>query len=175
MGAFLSLTINISLYSNKLFKYIELAFQLCGTIAGTILRINSDAMTEPIKTINLFNRVKQYSKSATSNMNDEILLNTGNYRVNIVSASFSSSTITKTGTQTFEISISKPETVSIILNGYITTTGDGEYFSDSESCDNPKYSNCSAEFDMGHSGLWKCICFGSSSVNTSSITITSLE
>ena len=50
-----------------------------GTISGTVLMINSDAIVEPIKTINLFNRVKQYSKSATSNMNDEILLNTGNY------------------------------------------------------------------------------------------------
>lgn len=131
-------------------------------------------MTEPIKTINLFNSVKQYSKSATSNMKDEILLNTGNYRVNIVSASFSSSTITKSGTQTFEISISKPETVSIILNVYEITTGDGEYFSDSESCDKPEYSNCNVDFDMS-AGSWKCVCLGNTSVSTSSITITSLE
>lgn len=131
-------------------------------------------MIEPIKTINLFNSVKQYSKSATSNMKDEILLNTGNYRVNIVSASFSSSTITKTGTQTFEISISKPETVSIILNGYKKTTGAGEYFSDSESCDNPKYSNCNVDFDMS-AASWKCVCSGSTSTQTSSITITSLK
>lgn len=79
MGAFLSLTINISLYSNKLFKYIELAFQLCGTISGTI-NIYSNAYIEGSKVINTATRANLIlNKSFDSN--NSIPISKGKYRI----------------------------------------------------------------------------------------------